>query len=556
MIEIKIQDTLVDVVEKIESHKKWDIILDFPLWHPILHNYVSLKVLKSKAKKKRLVIATNDKVWRKIGKNLWIEYSLVKNRDFIEENTQAHLIKHNYSFWEYFKFQLRTYGKDIKSSIEANKKFNSLWRYSRMYGEKSSLHIFIMAFAWALLLFIFIYYFAVSRTYIIITPERTIKKMAQNFVFKENIENNILWNNKYIKINTISQKIQSSETYAGTEIQSSDNNKATGKVVLYNEFSETQDLIAGTRLQDSQGIIFEISSWIQIPGGVEDNFWNISPGEIEISVQAQEKDITGQLIGKRGNIPEWTSFILPALDIQSQKKIYARSIENFTWWNNSYKKIISQNDIENARKLFEEKLKSESLKSLKNTISKNNKENKTSFDILSWGRSIIYWDPEVLLEEGINPGVVQETFTVSGSITIIAYVYNKNNVIQRLKTLVGERTLEWVEKIARVDDNSLRMSQIIYLKEAEENDPINSEDDQEFELKATFEIDSTYIHDFLHVENGYIDLLRAKIRWKPKDEAQKILLNDPKVSNARIEIRPFFVKSISNISSNIIFEIE
>jgi len=43
-----------------------------------------------------------------------------------------------------------------------------------------------------MILFAFIYYFAVSKTYIYITPETVVKKEAHNFVFKEDIENNIL----------------------------------------------------------------------------------------------------------------------------------------------------------------------------------------------------------------------------------------------------------------------------------------------------------------------------------------------------------------------------
>lgn len=99
------------------------------------------------------------------------------------------------------------------------------------------------------------------------------------------------------------------------------------------------------------------------------------------------------------------------------------------------------------------------------------------------------------------------------------------------------------------------MSQVLYIREAEKNDIENLEDDQAFEMKATFEIESIFIHDFLNVENSYIDLLRSKIRGLPKKEAEKVLLNDPKVSNVEIQIRPFFINSVSNISNNIIFKI-
>lgn len=555
MIQIQIRDTLVDIIEKIESQKSWDIILDFPLGHPILHNYVSLKVLKSKAKNRRFVIATSDKVWRKIGKSLGIEYSLVKNRSFLENGSQDELMQHNYSFFEYLKFQVRSYSWEFRSSIEANKKFNTLSKYSHIYAEKNSLHIFFIILICAIFLFTFVYYFAVSQTIVIITPERIIRTEAHNFIFKENIENNILWSNKYIKIDVLKQKIQSSETYASTDIQNTSQSRSQGKVRIYNAYPEVQDIIWGTRLQDTNGIVFELENGIQIPGAITDNFWNIIPGEIEILVQAKEKDNSWAYTWKRWDIWSGVTFILPALDKEAQKMLYAESIEDFSWGEDSFQKVVAPWDIENAQSLFKEKLKDVALKSIKNTITKINTENRSSFDILSGGKSITYGDPEIMIETWVSPWDVRENFKVSWSVTVTAYIYNKNDVVQKLKTLIGEKTLQWIEKIDQTDPNSLRMSQVIYLNEANENISEDPEGDQEFELKATFEIDSIFIHDFLDTQNSYIETLKSKIRGLPKKEAEKVLLNDPKVSNVEIQIRPFFITTVSNIWNNIIFKI-
>jgi len=48
------------------------------------------------------------------------------------------------------------------------------------------------------------------------------------------------------------------------------------------------------------------------------------------------------------------------------------------------------------------------------------------------------------------------------------------------------------------------MSQIIYIKEANE--------EESFELKATFEIEALFLYDFLNNKNNYVDQLRSKIR--------------------------------------------
>lgn len=104
--------------------------------------------------------------------------------------------------------------------------------------------------------------------------------------------------------------------------------------------------------------------------------------------------------------------------------------------------------------------------------------------------------------------------------------------------------MEGIEKISHIDESSLRMSEIIYAQE------------KPFEMKATFEIESLYLHDFLHKDNTYIEQLKTKILGLSREEAIKTLLNDPHVSNAQIEIRPFFVNTLSKIQKNIIFKVE
>jgi len=40
-----------------------------------------------------------------------------------------------------------------------------------------------------------------------------------------------------------------------------------------------------------------------------------------------------------------------------------------------------------------------------------------------------------------------------------------------------------------------------------------------------------------------------------KNEALKVLLNNSKISDVKIEIRPFFINTISKISDNIIIKV-
>lgn len=543
MIKIKISDTIVDIIDKIDLQHQWDIILDFPLWHPILHNYISLKILKSKVWNKKLIIATSDKIWKKIWKRLWIEYSVVKDNDFLQDQSNSWLMGHNFTFWEYFRFQVSSYKKEFINALETNKKLNTLWKYSRIYQEKTSVHIFLWALAISFIIFMFIYYFAISKSYIYILPQINVKKEAHNFIFNENDENTILWNNKNIKISTISKTIHSSETFAATEILEN-NNISKWDIRIYNELLAQQTLVPNTRFATEEGLLFETLEWVSIPAGIQDNFWAITPWFIDVSIQAKTKDIQSIFIGSRGNIKEGIDLSIPGLDNETQKLIYAKTISDFSGWTDSFEKVISQKDIDLSQDIFTQKIKTQVIQSIKDKISLENSKNNTQIDILSWWKSITYSEPIITLEAWIEPWVKKESFTINGSITANVYTYNKESIIQKLKTLLWEKTLEWVEKISHIDESSVRMSQVIYSN----TDP--------FEMKATFEIEALFLYDFLHKDNTYVSQLKSEIRWLNKQEAEKILLNNPNISNVEIELRPFFTKNISNIYNNIIFKIQ
>lgn len=395
----------------------------------------------------------------------------------------------------------------------------------------------------SLIIFLFIYYFAISKSYIEIKPEIIIKKEAYNFIFTPNIPETILWNNRYVKIDPISKTLYSSDTYAATQILEN-NNIARWEIEIFNLLPEEQTLVPNTRFMTDDWLIFRTETWINIPASTKDNFWNTSPWIASVNVRSEIKDESWAYIWEKWNIPKDTHLIIPWLDISLQEEIYWKTKIQFTGWTNDFQKVISQEDIDRAKELFTKKLESEVIASIKNNILSGNKQNNTSLDILPGVNSISYDNIEINLEPGIEAGVLQDNFKLEWSISANVYTYNKETVIQKLKTLLNEKKLEWVEKINYVDENSLRMSELIYVN------------DSPFSMKSTFEMEAVYVHDFLHKNNSFTDSLKQQIRWMPKEEAESYLLNNPKISNVTITLRPFFAKNISNIYNNIIFNIE
>ena len=154
MIKVSNKDSIIDIIKKIESCKKDEIILEFPIWNSILHNYTSLKILKNKVKDKSLIIVTHDVNAKKIWKNLGIKFSIVKDENVIKN---IDLLKYNYTFSEYLLFLVKSYWKEIKNFLFNKKEIQdkSLWEYNKilkykyMKNEKSRVWFFI---SWLLIL--------------------------------------------------------------------------------------------------------------------------------------------------------------------------------------------------------------------------------------------------------------------------------------------------------------------------------------------------------------------------------------------------------------------
>ncbi|NUJ98189.1 hypothetical protein HGA92_05390 [Candidatus Gracilibacteria bacterium] len=537
MIKVKKTDTIIDIISKINEEKTGNIILDFPLGHPILHNYVSLKILKTHCGRKRLIIVTPDITSRKIGKNLGIEYSLVKDSKFYEEKQeQGNILKHNFSFSEYLIFELKKYAKKTKRFFIDNK--NIKYYTSKYQKQQSRIGFFLVGLIISIFLFLFIFYFAVTKTYITITPEVKVKTRGKNFVFQESAKESILLPENIIPLVKVSKMISLEENFGATGIDSSKIKKSSGMIRLINKTDEEVNLMEKTRLQAKNGVIFEINNWVKIPAS-EGN----KAGTIDVKITSQIKDVKGVTIGENANIDTKEILSIPGLQ-ENKDDIYAISLEKFTGGENYVdKKNISNEDIENAKKVLEEKLKTESLKELRKQIKNDNIANNVTYEILGINDIIFYKNLEITIPEDVKIGDNKNSFILKGKIEIEAYTYNKNSVITKLKKVINESTIEGSEKILLIDEGSLRVATEIYRQE------------KPFEVKATLEVESFIIHNFLNDNDNYVQKLKSTILGFSKEEATNVLLNDPKISNVKIDITPFFMDKISNISDNIIFKV-
>ncbi len=542
MIKIEKKDTIIDIIEKIKFYKWKNLTLKFPFWHPILHNYISLKILKNKSWKKNITIITGDLTSRKIWKQLWIKYSIIKDRSFIKENEVNDLLKYNFTFIWYFKFIIKKYVKELSNIVLQNREINKIWKYTKKYESKYNIWFFIISLIVSVLLFLFIFYFAVNKTYVYITPEITIKTKAKNFIFKESINNVILKDDNIITIKPFSSIENIEKTFITTWIDHNSIIKSKWEVIFINNYEEEIKLLPNTRLLSKKWLLYETKNWTVIPAATKDNFWKIVPWIRKNKIVAKDFDINWYWIWNKWNI--WWNEILTLPWLKSKKiKLYAKTFWKIKWWKNNYQRILLKKDIENAKIAIENELKTKALKKLKENLKKENNLNNTNWEILLIDDIIKYSNLEIKWIKNLKIWNKIKNFIINWKITIKTYIYNKNLLENKLKNIIRDSIIEWSEKILSINNKSLRVSNIIYKK----NKP--------FEVKATTEVEFLILHDFSNNTDEYTKKLKNHIRWIKKEEAKNILINEEKISNANIKIRPFFINNISNITDNIIFKV-
>lgn len=532
MIKINKNDSIIDIIIKINNCKKNEIILDFPFGHPIIHNYTSLKILKNKAWKKDIIIITTDKTAQIIWKPLWIKYSKIGVEDLVE---------YNYTFLEYSKYLFKRYitelfemfwSKTQNIILEYHKK-NSTWN--------SKIWFFMVWLMISILLFIFVFYFAVNKTYIYITPEITIKTRSENFIFIEGWKSE-LSNNNVINLDKVSKLIYLTSTFWTSWVNESELKLSKWKIRFFNELNEDVQLIKNTRLQTDDGILFTTDDYVNIPKATMSSSWILIPWTIKVDITSKIHDVKWKIAWEKSNIDDWVILSLPWLKTD-RNKIYAKTLWKIKWWNNNYIKQLSQEDIDNAKVILETKLKQQALYELKKQIEEDNKNNNITYDILWIDDILKYSDLSITWVEKLKIWSKIDNFELSWTIKITSYIYNTEKVLNELSNTIKWNLLEDVEKMLFINNKSLRISNVMNRIEV----PL--------EIKATAQVEVFFSHNFLNEKNNYVEKLKNIIWWINKDEALKILLNNPNISDVKIDIRPFFISTISKISDNIIIKV-
>ena len=543
MIKIKKEDNLYDIIKKIDKSKSdKQIVLQIPFWHPILYNYISLKSIKNKVLDKRIIISTSDIASKKIWKPLWIKYSIIQDNDFIDN--RKNLLKYNYTFFEYFKYELKKYLNRFLSIFSKNKKINDIKKqYEKYYKQKTNFTFFIIILLTVSLIFLYIFYFVLNKTNVYVTPAIKVQTKSQNFIFSEKISEDIS-DPRYQLISKINKTIELEESFKTSWIKQEEKYKAKWEVEFINNLETPIKLLPHTRLLSGSGVLYETLEWTSIPSAKKNNNWILIPWITKAKITSKFKDNNWEFTWEKGNINEiWEMLTIPGLK-DDENNVFAKNISPIIWWENTHIKIIWINDIENAKEIMLEKLKKTVIDNIYKELKQKNEANNITYKIIWVDNIYDFKNINIELTRDFKEEEKVENFKLRWIITASTYIYNIDSVISKLKTEIEVSIIPEKENILFINDQSIRVSNVLI------------REDKPFYLKATVEIEVFLSYNFENESDNYVKRLKSTISWIDKIEAEKILINEEKISNVKIDVRPFFLNNISSFFDNIKFVIE
>ncbi|HBB27604.1 TPA: hypothetical protein DCZ36_03875 [Candidatus Gracilibacteria bacterium] len=531
-------DSIIEIFEKISKMESQEIQIEIED-NIHLTNYLNLKLLLYRFPMKRFSFITNNSELKRLGESLGIRF-FQKNDDieFEKEYAKNHILRHNFTFLEYTRYEIN---KLFLKFVFFSKKKTLLYKNKKI-GQDSNVFFLIIGLITSLSLLTFIFYFAVSKTYVTITPELGIKTVSRNIVFSQK-EASVLDSKNTVNVRPINLEIPMEYTFNVTTIDQMSTKNAYGTVDIYNELRQEQVFRPTTRFATEDGIVFKTSEWIKVPPTRTISGVTVI-GKATTTLVADTYDLKGEIIGVRGNIGEGATLTIPGLKF-NRDKIYAKTSTSFNGGINPKIHILTDKEVTSFKDILAEKLKSKALESMKEIIKKTNTENGENYAVLPINENIVYTMGDLLLGKGAKIGDKNDEVTINGKVKISTYVYDRSAALFYLKTILNEGLLFGTEKLIRVNDESFRITNIV-------SKSINSG----FSMKATTELDATISYNFEDVSNNLTKKLKNLIANTSPKEAKSLLLNDNNIASVKITFSPFWLTRVSNNPDNIEFIIQ
>lgn len=291
--------------------------------------------------------------------------------------------------------------------------------------------------------------------------------------------------------------------------------KSRGKIVIYNDFSsDPQRLIARTRFESPDGLIYRIPESVVVPGKIVKNGVS-TPGSIEVEVFADEP-------GEKYNIKK-TDFTVPGFknDPERYKQFFARSSTDMSGGFVGKRKTVLPEAREEALANTESEAKIKLEREISSKIPKG----------LTLLKEAIVYDSSELPQTEDSSGVL-----IGKEVTAYAILLNSQNLSNKISSEYSDQISGWVNTGSFINDfSSLSITNSIDKSALETNGKIAVNIKGEAKLIADIDLED----------------IKNRLIGANKKEAANIVDEFGGISSIKVTLRPIWKRSFPGDASKI-----
>ncbi len=278
---------------------------------------------------------------------------------------------------------------------------------------------------------------------------------------------------------------------------------AIGQVTLYNDSAVDQPLVATTRLLTPNKVLFRLVEGVNAPAN----------GQITAKVYADQKGISGNIAS--------STFVIPGLSEDSQKLIYAKSIQPMA---GGVKQVgaLTDGDLQAAKNSFADKVKQAFLNTSSSLITSSEIKNK---------EKVIYVKSDLVKSDKKTGEEITE-FSLSGTSTVIIVYYDN----LELQSTISK------ELAKKVDVDS---EQILSVGKSPQVSLVNYDLD-----KGTARL-SVYQDVLATLDANGAKLAPINFYGKDKDEIERYILGLSHVVSVDVKFSPSWMGTAPSVSDKI-----
>jgi len=445
----------------------------------------------------------------------------IKEESAKEKNKKFALMEANKRPFSYQKMQ-KLFNKN-KNKLEKLKKIQSLVKRSKQKKEsfdksKTPSWVKYLLYGFSVLVFsivvLSLFFFLPKAEIKITLVQRSIRENLEVIIAEENLENETLL--PFLQGELKQETKKETRIFKATG-KNTFSDKAQGEVILKNFNTIDQVLVEKTRLLNPEGLMFRMKEAVVVPRSKKNQQGETEPGVVTVKVEADK-------VGEEGCITTVpTEFRIAAFLEKNDpraKTIIGESQQSFQGGKAGEQNVVSENDLEEAKKIIEQILKQSFAQEIKNYFSQN-------IDALENAIKV----KNIEFSADKNIGEVAENFSLEAQGEVFFMLFDENKLFDISSAFLSDK-IDPDERLIQDMKEGIRYEIKNFNEEKKEvilGIVLNNEIEKNVDLEK--------------ISNA--------IKGKKPEEAKEIILSDEKIESVEFVLSPFWVNKISKFTNRI-----